>query len=406
MLKTVKKLTSKLINQKKIVIPLTSFSIFFTLIAVVTYHQTQASVSLTVNGEKYKIDTHEKTIGDLLRQEGVTVSQYDYLSHSPSDKIAEGMEIVFDTARPIELIVDGKQQQIWTTADTIKEVLNEQKIKLKKHDSIQPPLESKVEDNKKIFVKKAFLLKLNEGNKIKEVWSTSTTVADFLEKQDVTVNDLDRVEPKLSSTLVPNSEVKVTRVKKVTDVVEEPVAYETITKKDASLEKGEKKVIESGEEGQVLKHYEVTMENGYEKNRTLLKTEETKPSKNQVIALGVKVSKPVTKTAGEFDVAKEKTNQVEKEFTANSTAYTAYCNGCSGKTRTGMDLRANPNVKVIAVDPSVIPLGSKVYVEGYGYAVAADTGGDIKGTRIDVFFSDKAQAYKWGRRSVKIKVLN
>ena len=62
-----------------------------------------------------------------------------------------------------------------------------------------------------------------------------------------------------------------------------------------------------------------------------------------------------------------------------ATAYTAHCNGCSGITATGINLRANPNLKVIAVDPSVIPLGSKVWVEGYGYAVAGDTGGAIKG---------------------------
>ena len=69
-----------------------------------------------------------------------------------------------------------------------------------------------------------------------------------------------------------------------------------------------------------------------------------------------------------------------------ATAYTASCNGCSGVTATGFNLRANPDAKVIAVDPSVIPLGSKVYVEGYGYAIAADTGGSVKGKRIDVFF--------------------
>ena len=55
-------------------------------------------------------------------------------------------------------------------------------------------------------------------------------------------------------------------------------------------------------------------------------------------------------------------------------------------TATGLILNNNPNAKVIAVDPSVIPLGTKVYVEGYGYAVAADTGGAIKGHKIDVFF--------------------
>jgi 3D (Asp-Asp-Asp) domain-containing protein len=95
-----------------------------------------------------------------------------------------------------------------------------------------------------------------------------------------------------------------------------------------------------------------------------------------------------------------------KTVTMESTAYTAYCNGCSGITATGVNLKSNPNAKVIAVDPSVIPLGTKVHVEGYGYAIAADTGGDIKGNRVDIFFPSKEQAFKWGRKPVNLKILN
>ena len=61
---------------------------------------------------------------------------------------------------------------------------------------------------------------------------------------------------------------------------------------------------------------------------------------------------------------------------------------------------------MIAVDPNVIPLGIKGVCRGYGYAVAADTGGAIKGNKIDVFFSSKSDAYRWGVKKVKIKVLN
>ncbi|UKJ78741.1 LysM peptidoglycan-binding domain-containing protein [Priestia megaterium] len=95
-----------------------------------------------------------------------------------------------------------------------------------------------------------------------------------------------------------------------------------------------------------------------------------------------------------------------KSMTVEATAYTANCAGCSGTTATGVDLKANPNQKVIAVDPSVIPLGSKVYVEGYGEAVAADTGGAIKGNRIDVFVPAEGEAQQFGRKSVKITVMN
>ena len=60
---------------------------------------------------------------------------------------------------------------------------------------------------------------------------------------------------------------------------------------------------------------------------------------------------------------------------------------------------------MIAVDPSVIPLGSKVWVEGYGHAIAGDTGGAIKGNKIDLHFPTKT-AYNFGKRQVKIKVIN
>lgn len=101
------------------------------------------------------------------------------------------------------------------------------------------------------------------------------------------------------------------------------------------------------------------------------------------------------------------TKPSEKTYTMEATAYTAYCAGCSGITRWNeLDLRANPNMKVIAVDPSVIPLGSKVWVEGYGEAIAADTGGAIKGHRIDLFVPTESAAMKWGRKTVTLKIIS
>lgn len=90
----------------------------------------------------------------------------------------------------------------------------------------------------------------------------------------------------------------------------------------------------------------------------------------------------------------------------NATAYTAYCAGCSGVTATGINLRTHPGAKVVAVDPNTIPLGTKLYVEGYGYAVAGDTGGAIKGKRIDLFMDSNTDAINWGRRTVKVKILD
>ena len=99
-------------------------------------------------------------------------------------------------------------------------------------------------------------------------------------------------------------------------------------------------------------------------------------------------------------------SEATQELTVSATAYTASCAGCSGITATGIDLRDNPNQKVISVDPSVIPLGSRVWVEGYGEAIAGDTGGAIKGNKIDVFVPSQDAALSWGVKEVKVKILN
>lgn len=88
-----------------------------------------------------------------------------------------------------------------------------------------------------------------------------------------------------------------------------------------------------------------------------------------------------------------------------ATAYTPSCAGCSGITATGINVLANPNAKVISVDPSVIPLGSKVYIEGFGTYIAADTGRAIKGNRIDVLMATERAALQFGRRHLKLTIL-
>ena len=121
-------------------------------------------------------------------------------------------------------------------------------------------------------------------------------------------------------------------------------------------------------------------------------------------------SSPPTSTEEEpkatVSTSKEEPTSYGTEMTVTATAYTAYCPGCSGTTAYGIDLRANPNQKVIAVDPRVIPLGTRVWVEGYGEAIAGDTGGAIKGNKIDVFIPSYDNAIAWGVKEVKLRVIN
>lgn len=136
-----------------------------------------------------------------------------------------------------------------------------------------------------------------------------------------------------------------------------------------------------------------------------------KATKKMVKAPKIAAKKPIIKA-----IAQKKTapalkaastdNTSSKVISVKATAYTASCTGCSGTTATGINIKANPEEKVIAVDPSVIPLGSKVYVEGFGNATAADTGGAIKGKRIDIFIPSEINAINFGVKNLKVTILN
>ena len=113
------------------------------------------------------------------------------------------------------------------------------------------------------------------------------------------------------------------------------------------------------------------------------------------------------KEAAEQAAAQAATTQpVGQTFIMESTAYSsdpADTLGGGTVTATGQNLLTNP--MAVAVDPNVIPLGTRLYVEGYGEAIASDTGGAIKGNIVDVHFSTYEQCIQWGRRQVKVTIL-
>ncbi len=93
-----------------------------------------------------------------------------------------------------------------------------------------------------------------------------------------------------------------------------------------------------------------------------------------------------------------------KTLTMSATAYSTEANGMGTYSATGINLKQHPSC--VAVDPSVIPLGSIIWVSGYGVSVAGDTGTAIKGNIIDLHFATVAQSMAWGRRTVTVKILN
>lgn len=396
MSKTMKSLIPMTFGKKRLATALSGTAVAAAAMGLLFYQGTKHTVALELDGQKQIVRTHAATINDIFKDLEITVKSEDYLFPSGNSKVKDNLKVVWEPSHEVGILQDGKEKKVISTADTVGELLKEQKLEVTKEDKVTPSLDTELRSRMKIAIEKAFPLKLVVGGNEKQVWSTSTTVADFLRQQGVKLGNLDRVAPGLGENVKATNVINVIRVEKVTDVVEEPVNFAVITKKDAKLSQGKEKLINEGKNGLISRQYEVVKENGKEVKRRLLSETVVKRKTDKVVAFGTKslVAQVSRSDAG------------GKEFYVSSTAYTAGCNGCSGITATGINLRSNPGAKIIAVDPRVIPLGSKVYVDGYGYAIAGDTGGAIKGHKIDVFFPSKSQAYFWGRKQVKIQVLN
>lgn len=428
--------TIKTSKKKSIIITMTTVLMFAAVMVFAIYEGTKNTVTMISNGEKEEVKTHAETVGAFLEEQEIKIGQDDYVSHEADASIDQDIVIEWTEAEQFTVTVDGKATSAWTTLNTVEDILAKANIEITEHDKVTPALDAEVDPETEISVEKAYEVTIFDGLEEKKVWSTSTTVADFLKQHKINLSDLDRVERKMDELVLPGSEVKVVRVEKVTDVVEDSVKFAKETKKDASLLTGTEKVVQKGEDGLVEKTYEVVMENGKEVKRELKEEKVVKEAKKQVVAVGTKAvvasvsrgadakapapkkaAAPASKPAAAAPAPAPKTTKTAapaqsseptsgREFYVSATAYTAFCNGCSGITATGINLKANPGLKVIAVDPSVIPLGSKVWVEGYGHAIAGDTGGAIKGNKIDLFMPDRSAALAFGHKQVKIKILD
>lgn len=397
---SMKNLFTKTLRNKQTGLTVIAVILCVSVISAVLFVGTKNTVAFTVNGKQQEIHTHADTVGDLLNEQDIQVSDADLVSPSVNTLIEDGLSIKWEQANKITITVDGKKQTIQTTADRVSEVLTEAKIEVSEQDKLTPALDAEVGPDANIAIEKAFQVTLVDGVNEKKVWSTSTTVADFLKQQEIQMNEFDRVEQRMEELVIPNDVIQVVRVEKVTDVVEAATNFAVETRKDKNVLKGQEKVVQEGKKGMTKRTYEIISENGKPVSRILISEVVAQEPTKKVVAVGTKV---VTASVSRGTTAAPSGG---KEFYVSATAYTAYCNGCSGITATGIDLRSNPGIKVIAVDPKVIPLGSKVWVEGYGYAVAGDTGGAIKGMKIDLFMPDINQAYGFGRKQVKIKVLD
>lgn len=179
---------------------------------------------------------------------------------------------------------------------------------------------------------------------------------------------------------------------KLEEIVEE-LPKKTIYEDDPETEAGEEKVLEEGKDGKRTKIIKITYYLDEEYDREVISVE-TVPAKGKKILRGTKIVwKPLDTPDGSI--------QYWRKVRVYATHYDSRCPGCNEWTAIGM--RAGKGV--IAVDPKVIPLRSKVYIPGYGMAVAGDTGGAIKGNIIDLGYED-ARTAGWSARFIDIYILN
>ncbi|PIJ98034.1 G5 and 3D domain-containing protein [Lysinibacillus sphaericus] len=395
------------LKTQRVVVIISSLVLFISIASFVLYQDTKKTVKLNANGETIEVATHANTVKQLLLEKNIEVAKHDQIAPSLNTKIVNDLTISWKQAKEVTISVNGNQSKVWTTKKYVKDILKDANIDVSERDTLVQDLETEIGADNRIDIQKAFQVSLIDGFKKSTVWSTATTVANFLEQQGVQLNEFDRVESDLEDILTPRSTITVVRVEKDIDVVKDTLDFAVEKRQDATLQKGREQVVNEGEKGTISRTYEIVKENGQVVATYLQSEKVLKEPKNKLIAVGTKTEEEEVRATTISSVPSESIESDNKnEFYVIATAYTAYCKGCSGTTATGINLRSDsaPWMKVIAVDPSVIKLGSKVWVEGYGLAVAEDTGGAIKGNKIDIFVQSETEAKNWGVKKVRIKV--
>ena len=326
------------------------------------------------------------------------------------DRIEGGSVAVDDlTSKVITMNVNSQPKEISTNCDTVGELLNEERIKLTKDDYIGLDLNQRIYDGMTIWLRLAIDVTVKAGQETFNVHSQPLTVAQALEEAGVVVDDDDILDMPRLSYLYKDTTINVTKMETRKEEVLEDIEPPVETKEVAYLTPGSTSVITAGEPGQKRTVYTVTYKDGVEVSRELVSTEVVKEPVARVEGIGPAYGSAassfsmsggvVESGAGTAIAADGSEFYYSYSFTAQATAYTATGN----RTATGTWPAQG---RTIAVDPNVIPLGTRVYVVGYGYAIAEDTGGAVKGNIIDLYMDSYVDCINWGRRNVTVYILD
>jgi uncharacterized protein YabE (DUF348 family) len=307
----------------------------------------------------------------------------------------------------VQVVVDSRTLQMTTQASTVAELLLEAGVSADSNDLVTPAMDSVLEDGATVVVRHSVPVTLDLNGGRVDVDVVGETVADALVAAGVDPAAHPAIIPSAEASLHPGMVVRVPDVF-VRVVKQEATIGATVRReKDPSLPKGSKRVITSGRPGRVMRVYRVLVTNGSEGPRVLTATKVLRKPVERIVAVGTGRTSALKIAADPGPRASKAKASAKppvggRRMRVEATAYSPREPGLDFRTATG----ARATHGVIAVDPRVIPLGTRVYVPGYGYAVAADTGGAIKGSRIDLCFETVAECIRWGRRTITIIVLD
>lgn len=223
----------------------------------------------------------------------------------------------------------------------------------------------------------------------KEIITSSfkKNIKSLLDEKGIEYDDYDKITPDINDELKDYMQINIVKIDIKEQKEYEKVPFEITINEDDSLSKGETKVDQEGKDGEKEITYELIYEDGKLVEKNLVSEKVIKNPTDKVIKKGTKE---------EITVASRGSNSRQMSVIA-----TAYATGTITSTGT------KPKWGTIAVDPKVIPYGTKVYIPKFNMTFTAeDCGGAIKGNKIDIFMGSKKEAYSWGRRTIDIYILN
>ncbi|GIO88285.1 hypothetical protein J25TS5_52170 [Paenibacillus faecis] len=308
--------------------------------------------------------------------------------------------------KKVYLVVDGQSQQIETRKSLVNQVLEEQSIVLKPEDNVSHSLASSIQDGDRIVIHRAVPVKVSVDGTTKTHFTTQDSVRKAIEELGVTLGQEDKVTPALDSKVSANLNIKVVRVTRHKIQTTQNVPFTVVKTSDKNLLKGTTKVMFPGSEGVVVHNIEKVYEDGKFVSKHWLGKEVKKAASPKVVAVGTKkptavASASISRSANAVNISglttkggvSFKYKKVLKNVTL--TAYSAEEDGIGTRTASGTRVAEG---RTIAVDKDVVPLGWWVYIEGVGFRKAEDTGGAIKGHKMDVYYDSLKSAKNFGRK--------